>query len=78
MLLGVYYQVLKKEESSDQCIKFLDENLNYSKFREERITLYLNDEAYTKALELALEGRKKDKDLGGLVDNWKAYKISSL
>ncbi len=39
--------------------------------------MYLNDEAYTKALELALEGEKKDKDLGGLVDNWKAYKYQA-
>ncbi|NLW40448.1 MAG: hypothetical protein GXY96_05920 [Tissierellia bacterium] len=82
-LLLLLYGIMEKYETEDKQIQFIKENLQYTAFRELLINKLKDRGDYHKIIDLTLEGEEKDKDLPGLVNQWRkiryeAYKKLSL
>lgn len=82
-LLLLLYGIMEKYETEDKQIQFIKENLQHTAFRELLINKLKDRGDYHKIIDLTLEGEEKDKDLPGLVNQWRkiryeAYKKLSL
>lgn len=82
-LLEILLAIIKEYGAECEVNEFIENNLNFTSFRELLIEKYISKNNYEKVIELALEGEKKDKDFAGLIIKWKklrydAYKKLSL
>lgn len=73
----IRYHLIVNNDEQKKAQEFLDQNLQYSNFRKMAIEMELKKKEYKRVIELTLEGEKKDKDLRGLVVQWKKYRYQA-
>lgn len=70
-------QLIKKTESNEAVVQFIESNLSNSRFRAELIEIALAAKNYKRVEELAHEGIAKDeKEHPGLADDWRDYLLT--
>ncbi|NHM31686.1 SWIM zinc finger family protein [Neobacillus terrae] len=82
-LLQILFNIIEKYGAEEEAEQFINEHLNFTSFRERLINKFIQEKNFSKVIELAEEGEKKDTQLAGLVSKWKklrylAYKGLSL
>lgn len=76
-LLNIEFDLLRRFGTKEETEQFLKEHLEYSSFRRISINQLLQEANYEKAIELALEGEKKDKGYSGLATRWKEFRYKA-
>lgn len=77
----IRYNMILQNDGEQKAQEFIDQNLQFSSFRKMNIERAMQNKDYAQVIKLALDGEAKDKNLHGLVNDWreyryKAYKIS--
>ena len=67
-------QMISTYGTSEEEEAFINNNINYSGFREIYINKCIDSKDFKKVLKLAQEGEVKDKSYAGLVNKWKKYR----
>lgn len=70
-LLQIIYNMIEQYGTEEEAEQFIEDNLKFTFFRELYINKYIEEKDYHKAIELALEGEKQDKEYAGLISKWK-------
>ncbi|TDQ37173.1 hypothetical protein [Aureibacillus halotolerans] len=71
------WELINRYDGMEKATEFLFANLDKSNLREKAIVQLLDQKEYEKALELAKDGARLDKDLHGLVDRWMKYQYDA-
>ena len=66
--------MVEKHDGQKKAQEFIENNLQYSNFREMAIKSAMNKKDYDYVIKLTLDGEDKDKSLRGLVSQWKKYR----
>ncbi|MCA1318497.1 hypothetical protein LC085_01140 [Bacillus tianshenii] len=69
-MLKILLLMINRHGTEEEALAFLQENLNYPSFRKMLIERYQHEKEYEKVIELALDGKKRDKGLPGLEMEW--------
>ncbi|TQR21254.1 SWIM zinc finger family protein [Psychrobacillus vulpis] len=82
-MLQLLLQIIEEYGTEKEAEQFINDNINYSSFRELLLSKYMIKKNYSKVIELALKGEKQDSQFAGLLSKWKkiryaAYKELSL
>lgn len=75
-LLELQYYLIVDDGSEEDVEKFIEDNIEYTVFREISIGRYLDKKDYDKVIELTIEGEEKDRQYRGLVARWKRIRYS--
>lgn len=67
------FSLIQRFDGEQRAEQFIQSNLQYTDFRELAIEAAMKKREYRAALSLALEGGKKDKDLPGLLNQWRRH-----
>ncbi|WP_243454439.1 SWIM zinc finger family protein [Desulfosporosinus fructosivorans] len=70
----IRYHLVEKHDGPKKAQEFIENNLQYSNFREMAIKSAMNKKDYDYVIKLTLDGEDKDKSLRGLVSQWKKYR----
>lgn len=70
----IRYHLVEKHDGQKKAQEFIENNLQYSNFREMAIKNAMNKKDYDSVIKLTLDGEDKDKSLRGLVSQWKKYR----
>jgi len=70
----IRYHLVEKHDGQKKAQEFIENNLQYSNFREMAIKSAMNKKDYDYVIKLTLDGEDKDKSLRGLVNQWKNYR----
>jgi len=70
----IRYSMMLKHEGETGALEFIKQHLHYSNFRKIAIEKALQQHDYAQVIELTLEGEAQDKNLLGLVNDWKHYR----
>lgn len=75
----IKYKLLNKMGRKDEAEDFFISNLHFPDFRRKALSLAFEKMNYDRVIELALEGEKKDgdKNLHGLVREWKKWRFNA-
>ena len=73
-VLLIKLQIIITYGTSEEEEEFINNNINYSGFREIYINKCIDRKDFNKVLKLAQEGEIKDKSYAGLVIKWKKYR----
>lgn len=68
-------KIIEMHESDAELEAFLQENMQYSSFREKVIIMQLEKGKYREVLTLCNQGEEADKKYAGLVTRWKKYRL---
>jgi hypothetical protein len=74
MMLKLIFDIIDEYSTKMEAEEFIKNNINFTTFRELLINNYIEKKRYDEAVEIALEGEKKDIDYAGLVTKWKNYR----
>lgn len=82
-LLRLLFQLTREYGSEEEADKFVKEHLQYTFFRQSAIETCMKSGDYQRAVQLAQEGERQDRQLPGLLNQWKkaryeAYKKLSM
>ena len=75
-LLELQYYLVADDGSEEDVEKFIEDNIDYTVFREISIGRYFDKQDYDKVIELTIEGEEKDRQYKGLVSRWKSIRYS--
>lgn len=75
-LLELQYYLIVDDSSEEDVEKFIEDNIEYTIFREISIGRYLDKKDYDKVISLAIGGEEKDRQYKGLVSRWKDIRYS--
>ncbi|MGF7046824.1 hypothetical protein J2T13_001326 [Paenibacillus sp. DS2015] len=70
----IRYHMIEEYDGQSKAQEFIEQNLQYSNFRELAIEIALDNKEYDNVIKLTLEGEEKDKSWAGLIDQWKKYR----
>ncbi|WP_243096857.1 SWIM zinc finger family protein [Thermohalobacter berrensis] len=70
-MLLILYNIIREYGPKEEAEKFIKKNMKFTSFRELVINKFMKEKDYSKVIELALEGERKDKKYKGLVVKWK-------
>lgn len=73
----IKYKLIEKYEDKRKAEDFIQRNLNNTCFRKIAINNAFNDHDYSLAINLALQGEEQDKQIAGLVWQWKAFRYDA-
>ena len=73
-LLGIKLQIISSYATDEEEKEFIENNINYSAFRELLIGKCIENREYDRVIKLAEEGELYDKEYRGLVLKWKQYR----
>lgn len=76
-LLKLMYSLVEEYESPEAAEQFINEHLQFPFFREQLLIKLLREKDYHKVIEVAEDGEKQDKNLLGLVSEWKKYRYKA-
>ncbi|MDR3601047.1 MAG: SWIM zinc finger family protein [Desulfosporosinus sp.] len=74
----IRYHLVEKHDGQKKAQEFIENNLQYSNFREMAIKGAMNKKDYDYVIKLTLDGEDKDKSLRGLVNQWKKYRYEAF
>lgn len=79
----IRYNMVKHYDGQKKAQEFIEQNLQYSTFREMAIESAIKKKDYYLVIEFALDGEEKDRTFCGLVEKWrnyryKAYQLSGM
>lgn len=74
----IRYHQVEKHDGQKKAQEFIENNLQYSDFREMAIKSAMNKKDYEYVIKLTLDGEDKDKSLRGLVNQWKKYRYEAF
>ncbi|MFZ3132048.1 MAG: SWIM zinc finger family protein [Desulfosporosinus sp.] len=74
----IRYHLVEKHDGQKKAQEFMEQNLQYSNFRQMAIESAMNKKDYDYVIKLTLDGEDKDKSLRGLVDKWKKYRYKAF
>jgi len=74
----IRYHQVEKHDGQKKAQEFIENNLQYSDFREMAIKSAMNKKDYDYVIKLTLDGEDKDKSLRGLVNQWKKYRYEAF
>lgn len=72
------YQMIEKYDGQKKAKEFIEQNLQYSSFREMAIESAMKKKDYDYVIKLSQDGEEKDKSLPGLVKQWKGYRYKAF
>lgn len=70
----IRYHVVKQYDGQKNVQEFIEQNLQYSSFRKMAIENAMKEKDYDYVIKLTLDGEEQDKNLIGLVKQWKEYR----
>ncbi len=70
----IRYHMVEQYGGQKNAQEFIEQNLQYSSFRKMAIENAMKEKDYDYVIKLALEGEEQDKNLPGLVKQWKEYR----
>ena len=70
-------ELFQRFDGEEKALTFIDENLQYSAFREKAIDYLMEKEEYDEVIRLCENGEKSDQAYRGIVDKWKKYKLQA-
>ncbi|BBB91792.1 SWIM zinc finger family protein [Methylomusa anaerophila] len=73
----IRYNMILQNEDEKAALDFVEQNLQFSSFRKMTIGRAMQSKDYDQVIKLALEGEAKDKDLPGLVNDWREYRYKA-
>ena len=73
----IRYQMIEKYDGKKKALKFIEQNLQYSDIRAMAIKNAMEKKDYDLVIKLAQDGEEKDKDLAGLVHQWKEFRYQA-
>ena len=76
-LLEIKLQIISSYGTDEDEKEFIENNINYSGFRELLIRECIKNREYEKVIKLAEEGELHDKEYRGLVCKWKQYRYTA-
>jgi uncharacterized Zn finger protein len=71
---SIQLDIIELNDEAEDVERFIFNNLAWSDFRDKAINSCIQKSQYKKALEICLEGEKKDHDKRGLLSQWKNYR----
>lgn len=74
----IRYHMIEKYDGQKKAQEFIEQNLQYSKFRKMAIETAMKKKDYHYVIKLTLDGEEKDKSWPGLVDEWKKYRYKAF
>ncbi|RIW31319.1 hypothetical protein D3H55_15190 [Bacillus salacetis] len=76
-LLQLLYRLLDEYGTADEGLQFILKHMHLPSFKEQLLEIYFQEGSYQKAIDLCLEGEKKDQQYPGLVSRWKKYRYQA-
>ncbi len=73
----IRYNLILQNEGEKAALDFVEQNLHFASFRKMTIERAMQNKDYDQAIKLARDGETKDKDLAGLVNNWREYRYKA-
>jgi hypothetical protein len=68
-------ELLERFDGEERAVEFIQDNLQFSGFRERAIIHQLQKENYLEVIRLCTEGEETDKNYRGLIHKWKQYRL---
>ena len=76
-ILGIKLQIISSYGTDEEEKEFIENNINYSGFRELLIRKCIENREYERTIKLTEEGELHDKEYRGLVYKWKQYRYTA-
>jgi len=73
-LQRLQYEIIKQFDDETAATTYMEQHLDNSDFRRNIIQISMRDELYDKALDLCLDGERKDSEHAGLVEDWRKFR----
>ncbi len=73
----IRYNMILHNDGEEKAMDFIEQNLQFSGFREMAIERAMQNKDYEHVIKLALDGEAKDKNMRGLVNKWKGYRYNA-
>jgi hypothetical protein len=73
----IRYHMVEQYDGPKKAQEFIQQNLQYSGFREMAVVSAMKEKDYESVIKLTLDGEKKDKGMRGLVHQWKEYRYKA-
>ncbi len=73
----IRYNMILKNDGEQKALEFIEQNLQFSSFRKMAIERAMQNKDYELVVKLTVDGESKDKNLRGLVDNWREYRYKA-
>lgn len=76
-IFQIRYNLILQNEGEKQALNFVEQNLHFASFRKMAIERTMQKKNYDKVIKLALDGEELDKELLGLVNDWRKYRYTA-
>lgn len=73
----IRYNMILQNDGEQKALEFIDQNLQFSSFRKMTIDRAMQNKDYDQVIKLTLDGEAKDKNLRGLVNDWREYRYKA-
>jgi hypothetical protein len=74
----IRYHMVEEHDGQKKAQEFIEQNLQYSNFREMAIEIAMKKKEYDNAIKLTLDGEENDKSWPGLIVQWKKYRYKAF
>lgn len=74
----IRYRMALKYDGQKKAQEFIEQNLQYSTFRQMAIEIAMKNKEYDNVITLTHDGEEKDKSLPGLKNKWKNYRYEAF
>ncbi len=71
----IRYNMILQNDGEQKALEFIDQNLQFSSFRKMTIDWAMQNKDYDQVIKLTLDGEAKDKNMRGLVNDWREYRF---
>lgn len=73
----IRYNMILQNEGEQKAQEFIEQNLQFSSFRKMTIERAMQNKDYEQVIKLAFDGEEKDKNLRGLINDWREYRYNA-